>query len=86
MLADVQPALTDRNWLSATNYQQPTTAAKSTEHAVCIVLFLQIDLSGHGRHMGMDIVWQLKLRPDGAFLETGVAVKSGAASFSLLFG
>lgn len=31
--------------------------------------FLQVELSGHGRHMGMDVVWQLKLRPDGAFLE-----------------
>lgn len=34
------------------------------------MLCLQVDLSGYGRHMGMDVVWQLKLRPDGAFLET----------------
>ncbi len=31
---------------------------------------LQVDISGHGHHMGMDVVWQYKLRPDGAFLET----------------
>lgn len=30
----------------------------------------QVDISGHGHHMGMDVVWQYKLRPDGAFLET----------------
>ena len=35
-----------------------------------LMLCLQVDLSGYGRHMGMDVVWQLKLRPDGAFLET----------------
>lgn len=30
---------------------------------------VQVDVSGHGSHMGMDIAWQLKLRQDGAFLE-----------------
>lgn len=29
-----------------------------------------VDISGHGHHMGMDVVWQYKLRPDGAFLES----------------
>ena len=32
--------------------------------------YLQIDVAGHGLSMGMDVTWQLKLRPDGAFLET----------------
>lgn len=38
-------------------------------HVSSPVSSLQVDLSGYGRHMGMDVVWQLKLRPDGAFLE-----------------
>jgi len=53
------------------------------------VKLMQVDVSGHGHHMGMDVVWQLKLRPDGAFLETisGKELKfrwgcSGGASVS----
>lgn len=74
MLADVHPALT----VSSQQHATPT------EHAVSLLPSLQIDLSGHGRHMGMDVVWQLKLRPDGAFLETGVAEILGAAAVLLL--
>lgn len=30
---------------------------------------MQVVLSGRGRHLGTDVAWQLRCRPDGAFLE-----------------
>lgn len=48
------------------------------DHSQATVL-LQVCFSGHGKHLGLDVLWRVCCRADGAFLEE---IKSAQLNFT----